>query len=99
MPSMTAPSAATISTSSQTGTTQLPQVMPGSSRVRTAGSTSRSTEAGRLAVVRLTEISQQINAELLAPLDIWERVQLADLLARVVHHHTGHPTEPAEAVG
>ncbi len=57
------------------------------------------TEGGRRAVVRLTEISQQINAELLAPLDIWERVQLADLLARVVHHHTGHPTEPAEAVG
>ncbi len=57
------------------------------------------TEAGRLAFARLTEISQQINAELLAPLDIWERVQLADLLARVVHHRTGHPTEPAEAVG
>lgn len=53
------------------------------------------TEAGRLAVVRLSEISQQINAELLAPLDLWERVQLADLLARVVHHHTA----PAEVAG
>lgn len=53
------------------------------------------TEAGRRAFDRLTEISQEINAELLAPLDIWERVQLADLLARVVQHQTA----PVEVAG
>jgi DNA-binding MarR family transcriptional regulator len=47
------------------------------------------TERGQLAVVRLREISQQINAELLAPLDAGERAQLAGLLDRVVQHHTG----------
>ncbi len=46
------------------------------------------TAAGRRAVLRLTEISQQINAELLAPLGPVEREQLAALLARVVQHHT-----------
>lgn len=53
------------------------------------------TGAGRRAVRRLTEISQQINAELLAPLGPAEREQLAALLARVVQHHTA----PAEVAG
>lgn len=53
------------------------------------------TAAGRRAVLRLTEISQQINAELLAPLGPVEREQLAALLARVVQHHTA----PAEVAG
>jgi DNA-binding MarR family transcriptional regulator len=53
------------------------------------------TATGRRAVLRLTEISQQINAELLAPLGPAEREQLAALLARVVQHHTGPAAEPA----
>jgi DNA-binding MarR family transcriptional regulator len=54
------------------------------------------TERGQLAVVRLREISEEINAELLAPLDAAEREQLAGLLARVVQHHTGAASEPAQ---
>jgi DNA-binding MarR family transcriptional regulator len=55
------------------------------------------TKAGRLAVVRLREISQEANEELLAPLDESERAQLAYLLGRVVRHHTGSPDQPAAA--
>jgi DNA-binding MarR family transcriptional regulator len=47
------------------------------------------TEAGQLAVVRLREINQKTNEELLAPLDASERAQLAYLIGRVVRHHTG----------
>ena len=54
------------------------------------------TPRGQLAVVRLREISQETNEELLAPLDQTERAQLAELIGRVVRHHTGEP-EPATA--
>ena len=56
------------------------------------------TPRGQLAVVRLREISQETNEELLAPLDERERAQLAELISRVVRHHTGEP-EPAETGG
>ena len=49
------------------------------------------TPRGQLAVVRLREISQETNEELLAPLDDRERAQLAELIGRVVRHHTGQP--------
>jgi DNA-binding MarR family transcriptional regulator len=54
------------------------------------------TPRGQLAVVRLREISREANEELLAPLDERERAQLAELIGRVVRHHTGEP-EPAPA--
>ena len=52
------------------------------------------TPRGQLAVVRLREISRETNEELLAPLDEHERAQLAELIGRVVRHHTGQP-DPA----
>jgi DNA-binding MarR family transcriptional regulator len=51
------------------------------------------TPRGQLAVVRLREINQLTNEELLAPLDEDERAQLADLIGRVVRHHTGCPED------
>ncbi len=54
------------------------------------------TARGQLAVVRLREISRAANEELLAPLDEQERAQLAELIDRVVRHHTGQ-SEPATA--
>jgi DNA-binding MarR family transcriptional regulator len=64
------------------------------------------TPQGQLAVVRLREINRQTNEELLAPLDEQERAQLAELIGRVVRHHTGEPdqstatpAEPSEAAG
>jgi DNA-binding MarR family transcriptional regulator len=53
------------------------------------------TARGQLAVVRLREINREANEELLAPLDEQERTQLAELIGRVVRHHTGQP-EPAD---
>jgi hypothetical protein len=64
-------------------------------------------------VVRLREINRETNEELLAPLDEQERAQLAELIGRVVRHHTGEPdpaagraasgaggrTDPAEEAG
>lgn len=47
------------------------------------------TPRGQLAVVRLREINRETNEELLAPLDEQERAQLAELIGRVVRHHTG----------
>src|SRR6185369_14408337 len=44
------------------------------------------TPRGQLAVVRLREINRETNEELLAP--------LAELIGRVVRHHTGQP-DPA----
>lgn len=52
------------------------------------------TPRGQLAVVRLREINRETNEELLAPLDEHERAQLAELIGRVVRHHTGGP-DPA----
>jgi DNA-binding MarR family transcriptional regulator len=52
------------------------------------------TPRGQLAVVRLREINRETNEELLAPLDEQERKQLAELIRRVVRHHTGL-AEPA----
>jgi DNA-binding MarR family transcriptional regulator len=52
------------------------------------------TPRGQLAVVRLREINRETNEELLAPLDERERAQLAELIGRVVRHHTGDP-DPA----
>lgn len=52
------------------------------------------TPRGQLAVVRLREINRETNEELLAPLDEHERAQLAELIGRVVRHHTGQP-DPA----
>jgi MarR family transcriptional regulator, lower aerobic nicotinate degradation pathway regulator len=52
------------------------------------------TPRGQLAVVRLREINRETNEELLAPLDEQERAQLAELIGRVVRHHTGEP-DPA----
>jgi DNA-binding MarR family transcriptional regulator len=49
------------------------------------------TPRGKLAVVRLREINREANEELLAPLDEHEREQLAELIGRVVRHHTGQP--------
>src|SRR5512133_665606 len=49
------------------------------------------TPRGQLAVVRLREINREATAELLAPLDERERAQLAELIGRVVRHHTGEP--------
>ena len=59
------------------------------------------TPRGQLAVVRLREINRETNEELLAPLDERERAQLAELISRVVRHHTGEPepSAPAEAAG
>jgi DNA-binding MarR family transcriptional regulator len=62
------------------------------------------TPRGQLAVVRLREISNEINEELLAPLDEQERAQLAELIGRVVRHHTGQPSTavppgPGEGAG
>jgi DNA-binding MarR family transcriptional regulator len=54
------------------------------------------TPRGQLAVVRLREINRETNEELLAPLDERERAQLAELIGRVVRHHTGEP-DPAAA--
>jgi MarR family transcriptional regulator, lower aerobic nicotinate degradation pathway regulator len=54
------------------------------------------TPRGQLAVVRLREINREVNEELLAPLDEQEQAQLAELIGRVVRHHTGEP-EPAAA--
>jgi DNA-binding MarR family transcriptional regulator len=54
------------------------------------------TPRGQLAVVRLREINRETNEELLAPLDEQERAQLAELIGRVVRHHTGEP-DPAAA--
>jgi DNA-binding MarR family transcriptional regulator len=55
------------------------------------------TPRGQLAVVRLREISREANKELLAPLDDQEQAQLAELIGRVVRHHTGEPgPSPAE---
>jgi DNA-binding MarR family transcriptional regulator len=53
------------------------------------------TPRGQLAVVRLREINREANQELLAPLDEQERAQLAELIGRVVRHHTGAPESPA----
>jgi DNA-binding MarR family transcriptional regulator len=47
------------------------------------------TPRGQLAVVRLREINRETDEDLLAPLDEAERAQLAELIARVVRHHTG----------
>jgi DNA-binding MarR family transcriptional regulator len=62
------------------------------------------TPRGQLAVVRLREINREANEELLAPLDERERAQLAELIGRVVRHHTGQeqplglePGEPPPA--
>jgi DNA-binding MarR family transcriptional regulator len=57
------------------------------------------TPRGQLAVVRLREINREANEELLAPLDEHERAQLAELIGRVVEHHTRRseplaPTDP-----
>jgi DNA-binding MarR family transcriptional regulator len=57
------------------------------------------TKAGQLAVVRLREINQETNEELLAPLDESERAQLAYLIGRVVRHHTGRVDEPTAPRG
>jgi MarR family transcriptional regulator, lower aerobic nicotinate degradation pathway regulator len=54
------------------------------------------TPRGQLAVVRLQEINREANEELLAPLDEREREQLAELIGRVVRHHTGQPDADAE---
>ena len=54
------------------------------------------TPRGQLAVVRLREINRETNEELLAPLDEQERAQLAELIGRVVRHHTGEP-DPSTA--
>ena len=54
------------------------------------------TPRGQLAVVRLREINRETNEELLAPLDERERAQLAELIGRVVRHHTGEP-DPSTA--
>jgi DNA-binding MarR family transcriptional regulator len=54
------------------------------------------TPRGQLAVVRLREINRETNEELLAPLDEHERAQLAELIGRVVRHHTGQPDADAE---
>ncbi|HST63722.1 MAG TPA: MarR family winged helix-turn-helix transcriptional regulator [Mycobacteriales bacterium] len=51
------------------------------------------TTRGRLAVARLQQINRDANAELLAPLSADERTQLADLLTRVVRHHTDAAAE------
>jgi DNA-binding MarR family transcriptional regulator len=53
------------------------------------------TPRGQLAVVRLREINRETNEELLAPLDERERAQLAELIGRVVRHHTGEPDPSA----
>jgi DNA-binding MarR family transcriptional regulator len=57
------------------------------------------TPRGQLAVVRLREINRETNEELLAPLDERERAQLAELIGRVVRHHTGEPDPAAAGVG
>jgi DNA-binding MarR family transcriptional regulator len=51
------------------------------------------TPRGQLAVVRLREINRETNEDLLAPLDEAERAQLAELISRVVRHHTGTPAD------
>ena len=45
----------------------------------------------------LREISREANEELLAPLDEQERAQLAELIGRVVRHHTGQAETAAGA--
>ena len=50
------------------------------------------TTAGELAVVRLKQVAEEATEEVLAPLDPAERGQFAELLRRVIEHHTG-PTD------
>jgi DNA-binding MarR family transcriptional regulator len=54
------------------------------------------TTAGELAVVRLGQVAEEATEEVLAPLQPAERKQFAELLRRVIDHHTG-PVSPDAA--
>ena len=47
------------------------------------------TEAGRRAAARLRQVAREAHERVLAPLDDDERRRLADLLSRIVEHHSG----------
>ena len=48
-----------------------------------------STDTGRQAAARLRQVAREAQERVLAPLDDDERRSLADLLSRVVEHHSG----------
>ena len=60
------------------------------------------TTAGELAVVRLKQVAEEATEQVLAPLEETERTQFAELLRRVIEHHTGpndSPAAPARRAG